>query len=96
MPRKVSKILQLISGEIELKGINDQKELMVVYLYYLMGNFFLMSKGIKKYGEFVFFKDLFVYLKHHYQNDDYKDNVYRDIMEYYFMEQELLQRYIKN
>jgi hypothetical protein len=96
MPRRVSKILQIIGGDLELKSIKDSKLLIEAYAYYLTGKFFLMAKTINKYGEFDFFKDLFVYLKHHYQSEAYKDSIFENVMDQYFQQQDFLRNYLKN
>jgi hypothetical protein len=96
MKRKVPKILDLLSEELDLHGLKDSKALFDIYKEYLQGHFFLMSKGIKKYGEFEFFRDLFVYLKHYYHSDEYKACVYTDIMELYFKEQDMIRTYLMN
>lgn len=94
MPRK--DILKLLNEEVELGKIRDFHALLGVYGEYLQGHFFLMSKGIKRYDEFEFFRDLLIYLRHHYQNESYKHEVYENVMEIYFKVDDLFNNYFNN
>ena len=64
--------------------ILDYTHLNAIYEDYLIGRFLYVFYGIRKYGEFDFFRDLAIYLRGRYTNKKHMKSTYNNIIEIYY------------
>ena len=82
---KKSKRLPTIKPySLALSSIKDYDKLKEIYKDYLGKRYFMMASEIALYGEFQFFRDLYIYQKENYKSDAYKSGIAEHIKELYF------------
>jgi len=82
---KQYKISDLISSPAkgQVKNISDYAFLTKILKLYRNQHFDYMSRCIRKYGDFIFFRDLVVYLEDIYSSGTLKKFYYEDIVNEY-------------
>lgn len=87
MTKKSRRILDIINGQSEerltLSSIQHYDVIEDIYGAYLQQHFFTVVNRIREYGEFLFFRDLVIYLIHKYKSD-HAHLTYMDFIDLYF------------
>jgi hypothetical protein len=84
---KSKKLSALMFGEEKsILEFKDRLKFNEIYEEYLQGHFISVVNMINDYGEFLFFKDLALFLKTKYRSEILKTSVYWHIYNLYFEE----------
>jgi len=68
----------------EIDDIYDHPAIESIYCYYLLQNYREVFLGIKLYGDFEFFRDMAIYLRHRYNNETLKQKTYEFFIDLYY------------
>jgi len=64
----------------------DRLKFNEIYDEYLQGHFITVVNMINTYGDFLFFKDLLVFLQTKYRSEEYRKGIYWHFYQIYFEE----------
>lgn len=81
--KKLSEVIRP-AKVINLSHIKNYEKIQTIYDEYLQQNFFTVASNIKPYGEFRFFLDLLIYLRHKYRSEHHRHYVYDHFVELYY------------
>ena len=73
-----------------VKDIKDYSSVHEIIGFYFLGYYDTMCLRIKKYGDFLFFKDLCIYLNDEIRNENHRKFIYSEIVDIYVSRLEIL------
>lgn len=77
--KQTKSIAEVLNKEQDRPKIKDYAKIQDVYKTYWDMHYLKMTMDIRRYGSFVFFRDLAIYLHNNYKNPHFKKFVYDDI-----------------
>ena len=84
---KSQKLSAIMFGEDKsILEYKDRLKFNEIYDEYLQGHLITVVNMINNYGEFLFFKDLCVFLQTKYRSEEYKESIYWHFYQIYFDE----------
>jgi hypothetical protein len=75
---------------LRVRDIHDYSAVHEILQLYRIDYYDTMNLRIRKYGDFLFFKDLCIYLDDEISNENYRNFIYKDIVNLYVSDLDIL------
>ena len=83
-------ISELLKHGFRVRDIQDYSSVAEIIQFYRIGYYDTMCLRIKKYGDFLFFRDLCIYLNDEIRNENYRKFIYSEIVDIYISRLDVL------